>query len=68
MTGSPALMIVNEFDAFRAIVPDKTEAPLIVDTDAVLPFSIASQGFQTIARRTSQIVKPSRRVHHIEFS
>jgi len=35
--------------------PDKTDAPLIVDTDAVLSMAIPTQGFQMIPRRGRQI-------------
>jgi hypothetical protein len=40
-----------------AIVPDKANTPLIVDTYAVLPCSIAFQCFQMITRRRPQITK-----------
>jgi len=38
-----------------AITPDKADAPLGVDADAVLPFPIAFEYFQVIARRRPQI-------------
>jgi hypothetical protein len=35
--------------------PHETDAVLAVDTDAELPFAVARQGFQLIARRRCQI-------------
>jgi len=40
-----------------ALTPDKADAPLVVDADAVLPFPVAFQCFQVIARRRPQITK-----------
>jgi hypothetical protein len=37
-----------------AIAPHKTDSPLIIDSDRVLPFPIASQCLQLITRRRSQ--------------
>jgi hypothetical protein len=35
-----------------ALTPDKTDSPLIIDPNRVLPFPIASQCFQLISRRS----------------
>jgi hypothetical protein len=37
--------------------PDKADSPLIVDPDAALPPAIALKGFETVARRGSEIIK-----------
>jgi len=37
-----------------AITPNKTDSPLIVDANRVLPFTIASRGFQLISGRRGQ--------------
>jgi hypothetical protein len=51
-------VIIYNFDIVGiAIAPDKADAPLVVDADTVLPFAIASQRFQVIARRRPQIAK-----------
>jgi hypothetical protein len=51
-------MIIHDFDIVGiAIAPDKADAPLVVDANAVLPFPITSQRFQVIARRRPQIAK-----------
>jgi len=45
-------MIIDDFDVLSAgIRPSKTQPELIVYPDAVLLFSIASKGFQTIPGR-----------------
>ncbi len=51
-------MIIHDFHVVGiAFAPNKTDAPLVIDADAVLPFSIAFQCFQVIAWRRSQIAK-----------
>ncbi len=51
-------MVVHNLDIVGIPVsPHKTNAPLIVDANAVLPFSISLQRFQVIARRRSQIAE-----------
>ena len=48
-------MIVDDFHIVAmALTPDKTDSPLIIDSNRVLPFPIASQCFQLISRRRSQ--------------
>jgi hypothetical protein len=37
-----------------AILPTETDAKLIVDSNAVLPFAATTQSFQSIARRNRQ--------------
>jgi len=39
-----------------AIFELKTESILVIDANAVLPLTLASQTFQTVSRRGSQIV------------
>jgi hypothetical protein len=51
-------MIIHDFNVVGVtLVPKKADAPLVVDADAMLPFSIALQRFQTIARRSLQITQ-----------
>jgi hypothetical protein len=48
-------MIVDDFYVIAvAIAPDKTAAPLIIDSDRALPFPVSSKRFQLIPRRRSQ--------------
>jgi hypothetical protein len=51
-----------------AIAPDKANAPLVVDADAVLSFPIAFQYFQMIARRRLQIAKVSGNIQLSQLS
>lgn len=52
----------------RTVVPDETQAPLIVDPDAVLAFSIAAQCFQPIAGRYTEIRERRCGVQHVELA
>jgi hypothetical protein len=46
----------RDFDILCApLPPGKTDAVLIVDPDAVLALSVASQSFQAVAGRNQQI-------------
>jgi hypothetical protein len=51
-----SLVVVNDVDFFRAgHGPPKTDSILVVDSDAVLPLAIPSQGFQSIAPRDAEL-------------
>jgi hypothetical protein len=51
-------MIVDNFHMMRAIpLPHETNAPLGVDTDAVLSLAITLQSFQAVARRDFQVIQ-----------
>jgi hypothetical protein len=51
-------VVINDFNGFRASVrPEKAQAVLVVDADAVLTCPITSQGFQPVAWRDSQVVE-----------
>ena len=51
-------MVINDFNGFRASVrPEKAQAVLVVDADAVLTCPITSQGFQPVAWRDPQVVE-----------
>jgi len=61
-------VIIHKFDVERvAFFPHETDAPLIVDPNAMLPLSVAFQLFQPVARRTDQIPQLPRGVDHLEF-
>lgn len=54
-------MIINDFDVLNAgIGPSETQPELFIDPDAVLPFSIAFEGFQTIPGRNPEVSQPPR--------
>jgi hypothetical protein len=51
-------MVVHNLDVMcLSRLPPKAEPPLIVNADAVLAGSIPSQLLQSVARRTSEIVR-----------
>jgi hypothetical protein len=51
----------------RSIRPLETDAPLIVDADAVLPLAIALQRFEPVSRQRRQILKDVRGFEAIEL-
>ena len=50
-----------------ALSPDKTEAPLIVDSDTVLTPSVTRERFQPISRRNPEVVEVEGVVQDHEF-
>lgn len=51
-------MIIYDFYFFRiGSCPNKTDAPLVVDADAVLSCSASLQSFKPVARRDAQAVE-----------
>jgi len=59
---------VDEFDIFRpSFFPDEADAPLCVDSDAVLAPTIASELLQMVPRRDPQILDVVRCVDHLEL-
>src|SRR5687768_15728635 len=63
-------VIIDNLDvrrARRSIWPLKTDAPLIVDADAVLPLPVALQRFEPVAGQRRQIMKDVRGLQAIEL-
>lgn len=62
-------MVIHDFNVISiSSMPHKTYAPLIVNPNAVPAPTLSLQGFQPIARRNPQVVKPDRVVKHSQFS
>ena len=62
-------MIIDDFDCMRIpVFPDETDAPLIVDADAVLAGSFALEGFEPMAWRHTQVTQGFRRRELSEFA
>ena len=62
-------MVVGDFDAVRvSILPDKTDPPLIIDPDTVLPLAIAPELLEAIAGDSTQVVKARRRMERGQLS
>jgi hypothetical protein len=56
-------MIIHNFNIIGlAIMPPETDAPLFVDTDAMLTDAISFKGFEPVSSNGCQIVKVRRRV------
>jgi len=59
-------MIVDDLNFIRtSIRPSETDAVLLIDPDAVLPFSVASQLLESIARRYRHVSQLRRRIQLI---
>lgn len=61
-------MIVHDFHFKRIRVgPAEADAPLIVDSNAVLSFAVTPQSLETVARNSPEIRKGGRRMNLIEL-
>jgi hypothetical protein len=62
-------MVVYYLDIVRiAAVPAKTDAPLLIDADAVPASPVALKRFQPVAGRHAQLVQGSRGVEYPELA
>lgn len=62
-------MVVDDLDVVCiAVVPAEADAPLVVDPDTVLAFSIASKRFEAVPRRCSQVVELPRAVQEEQLA
>jgi len=50
------------------LLPDETDAVLVVDPDRVLPGPVAFQCLQPVAGRHAKVVQHMRRVQHRQFA
>jgi len=63
------MVIIDDFHILGACAgPTKTKPVLVIDSYAVLSGTVAFQGFETIARRNTQIIEPSRHFQLPQFS
>jgi hypothetical protein len=62
-------MIIHDFHLFcMPFSPHEANAPLVIDTDAVLSFAIPFQRYQPIQRWQPKVPQPHCRVERIELS
>jgi hypothetical protein len=62
-------VIIDNLDIMSvSVAPLKADAPLIVNTDAPLAFTVAVQLFEPVRWRNSQIRERSRAVQHPELA
>jgi hypothetical protein len=51
-------VVIHDFNLMCAILsPNKADAPLVIDADAVLPFAVALQRLKLVARGNPQASK-----------
>src|SRR6185369_12584034 len=63
-----SLVVINDLDVTGIIaLPYKTNAPLLVDPDTMLPLPVAAQRLQIIRRRNTQRFKDSCRVQDLQL-
>lgn len=61
-------MIVRDFDLLRVgSIPCETNAPLVIDANAVLTGTAAFQRLQSVARRQAEEGEFNRRIDQLEF-
>jgi hypothetical protein len=61
-------MVIDDLDQFGTVIPDKADAPPIIDPDAVLTTTVASQRLEPISVRGSQVREASCRAQHVELA
>lgn len=61
-------MVINDLDVIRITAfPYEAYPPLLIDPDAVLPFSVMMQSLKVVRRRNTQSLKNARGVKHLEL-
>ena len=62
-------MIVDDLDVMRvSSEPAETDAPLIVDSDAVLASPVPGEFLKTVRRRDAEVEEARRGIKHDQFS
>jgi hypothetical protein len=62
-------VIVDDLDVVRiAILPSKTDTPLVIHSYAVLTCSVSNQPLQAVARRATQVFERFSRADNSQFS
>jgi hypothetical protein len=62
-------VVINNFNLLcTALRPLKAKSPLVIDTDAMLTFSIFLQGFKFVLWRDSQVIHITRPVEHRQLT
>ena len=53
---------------FIALVPDKTDPPLVIDTDTVLTGTLPAKRFEAVGRRHTDVIQVSGVIEHTKFA
>lgn len=61
-------MVVHDLDFIGVTVPpDEANAKSVIDSDAMLAFAVAFQGFQSVTGKNRQILQLVRRIELFQF-
>jgi hypothetical protein len=61
-------VVVNDFNLVRiSISPYEADAPLIIDSNAVLALAIAAQAFEPVSSRSGQIAELPREMYLVKL-
>jgi hypothetical protein len=62
-------MVVDDFNLKdMAIIPAETNSPLVIHSNAVLPFPVTLESFEPICRRNSEIIQTFGSIQHRELA
>jgi hypothetical protein len=62
-------VVIDDFNVFGiAIGPAKTDAPLVIDSNAVLPSTVTAEFLDPITGRDAEILQLDRRVDEAELA
>lgn len=62
-------MVVHDFNiGWTFVRPDEANSPALIDTDAVLLFSVRLKCFEMVCRRCPEVVEGGRGIQHIELA
>ena len=57
-------MVVNDLNPFwTSIAPPEADAPLIIDSDTVLPRTITAQTLEAVTRRNPEVFQTARSIN-----
>jgi hypothetical protein len=62
------MVIYNLYVVGVAFVPHEANTPLVIDTNAVLPFTVVIKCMKFVTRRHLQINQKPSRVYHLELA
>src|SRR5689334_7955913 len=63
------VVVVDDFDMHgSSLMPNKTDAPLVVDPNRVLPLPIRLQRFEPVSGRNSKIIEDPSLIQETKFS
>ncbi len=51
-----------------ALVPDKTDPPLVINADAVLTDTLPVKRFEVVGRRDAEVIQASGIIEHTQFA